>query len=136
MTTTPVEIALKRHIAAVQSGDRDAFLSNFADDATLEDPVGPSPLDPSGKGHKGRDAIAAFWDNIIAPGSVRFEFERSFVCGDEIANVGMVHNDLPDDRGRISADGVFVYRVNKEGKLKSLKAYWDYEKAMPDEPPL
>ncbi|MBW2497698.1 MAG: nuclear transport factor 2 family protein, partial [Deltaproteobacteria bacterium] len=25
---------------------------------------------------------------------------------------------------------VFVYRVNADGKLVSLKAYWDYEKTM------
>jgi len=132
MAGTAVERAFERHVAAVHAGDREAFLSNFADDAVVEDPVGISPLDPSGKGHRGHDAIAAFWDIIIGPGSVRFEFARSIVCGNEMANVGAVHNTLPDGGGDISAEGVFVYRVNEEGKLASLKAYWDYEKTMGD----
>jgi ketosteroid isomerase-like protein len=130
MSKTPVEIAFERHVSAVQSGDREAFLSNFADDAVVEDPVGPSPLDPSGAGHRGRAAIGAFWDGIIAPGKVRFEIERAVVCGSEMANIGTVFNALPDRGSEIAAHGVFVYRVNAEGKLVSLKAYWDYDETM------
>ena len=130
MSKTAAELAFERHIAAVQSGDRAAFLANFAEDAQDEDPVGPSPLDPSGPGHRGHSAIAAFWDLIIGPGSVRFEIDRAYACGDEIANVGTIYNQLPDGGGEIAADGVFVYRVDANGKLVSLKAYWDYEKTM------
>jgi ketosteroid isomerase-like protein len=130
MEKRPVELAFERHVAAVQAGDREAFLDNFADDAVVEDPVGPSPLDPPGRGHRGREAIAAFWDTIIGPGAVRFEIERAYVCGDEIANVGTVFNALPGGEGEIAAEGVFVYRVDADGRLVSLKAYWDYEKAM------
>lgn len=130
MSDTAVELAFQRHIAAVQSGDREAFLSNFAEDALVEDPVGPSPLDPSGQGHRGHAAIGAFWDTIIGPGSVRFEIDSHVVCGDEIANVGTIYNKLPDGADEISASGVFIYRVNEAGKLVSLKAYWDYDKTM------
>ncbi len=129
MSTTPVERAYARHVAAVQARDRAAFLANFAEDALVQDPVGCSPLDPAGEGHRGHAAIGAFWDAIIAPGSVRFAIERSIVCGDEIANVGAIYNRLPDGR-EIGAEGVFVYRVNGAGKLVSLKAYWDYAQAM------
>jgi steroid delta-isomerase len=92
-------------------------------------PSAAPPLDPAGQGHRGHAAIGAFWDAIIAPGSVRFAIDRSIVCGDEIANIGAIYNRLPDG-GEIGAEGVFVYRVNDAGKLVSLKAYWDYEKAM------
>jgi steroid delta-isomerase len=129
MSRSPVELAYARHVAAVQSHDRAAFLANFAEDALVQDPVGRSPLDPAGQGHRGHAAIGAFWDAIIAPGSVRFAIDRSIVCGDEIANIGAIYNRLPDG-GEIGAEGVFVYRVNDAGKLVSLKAYWDYEKAM------
>lgn len=130
MTQTPVELAFERHVKAVQSRDREAFLQNFAEDAVVEDPVGSSPLDPSGEGHRGRPAIAAFWDKMIGPGSVRFEIDRAYVCGDEIANVGSIFNELPDGSGEIEADGVFVYRVDASGRIVSLKAYWDYDRAM------
>ena len=130
MAKTSAELAFERHVAAVCSGDREAFLANYADNAVVEDPVGPSPLDPSGEGHRGHSAIAAFWDLIIGPGSVRFEIERAYACGDEVANVGSIYNTLPDGGGEIAAEGVFVYRVDAEGKLVSLKAYWDYAKTM------
>ena len=51
---SPAELAFARHVAAVEAKDRAAFLANFADDAVVEDPVGPSPLEPTGRGHRGR----------------------------------------------------------------------------------
>ncbi len=39
----------------------------FADDAIVEDPIGPSVFASEGVGHRGRGAIAAFWDKAIAP---------------------------------------------------------------------
>ena len=128
-SASPAALAFSRHVKAVQTRDRAAFLANFAPDALVEDPVGPSPLDPSGQGHRGHAAIGAFWDVIIAPGSVRFAIERAIVCGDEIANIGTIFNRMPDGR-EIGAEGVFVYRVNAAEKLVSLKAYWDFEKTM------
>jgi steroid Delta-isomerase len=129
MSRPPAELAFARHVQAVLSRDRAAFLANFAEDALVEDPVGPSPLDPSGRGHRGHAAIGAFWDAIIAPGSVRFAIDRAIVCGDEIANIGTIFNRMPDGR-EVGAEGVFVYRVNAAGKLVSLKAYWDFAKTM------
>ena len=39
-----------RSRAAVAAKDRDTWLSLFTDDAVVQDPIGPSPLDPSGEG--------------------------------------------------------------------------------------
>ena len=49
-----------RSRAAVAAGDREGWLELFAEDAVVEDPIGPSPFDPEGKGHHGREAIDAF----------------------------------------------------------------------------
>ena len=132
MSTTPAERAFQRHVQTIAAGDREAWLANFAEDAVVEDPVGPSPLDPAGRGHRGRAAIADFWDRVIGPCAVRFAIDRHFSCGDEIANVGTVYNRLPGSDSKIAAEGVFVYKVDAEGKLVSLKAYWDYEATMAD----
>jgi ketosteroid isomerase-like protein len=112
----------QRHVA---NGDRDAWLALFADDAVIQDPVGPSPLDPSGQGHRGKAAIAAFWDGVISKGRVSFDYPRSFAAGDECAFSGTVINTFASGQ-EFRADGVFVYRVNAAGQLVSLRAFWEF----------
>ena len=48
-------------------------------------------------------------------------------CGDECANVVKMSNDLGHGMV-IKTDMVAVYRANDEGKIVSLKAYWEYSK--------
>ena len=55
---TPREMS-KRSMAAIETKDRDGWLSLFAEDAVVEDPIGPSMLDPEGLGHRGKEAISA-----------------------------------------------------------------------------
>ena len=57
--------------------DKAKWLNLFAEDAVVQDPIGVSPLDPSGEGHKGLEAIEAFYDNIIANGDLIFEIKDS-----------------------------------------------------------
>ena len=57
----PVHLAGKRSREAAIAHDRDAWLANFADDAIVEDPIGPSHFDPEGKGHRGKDAICLLY---------------------------------------------------------------------------
>ena len=53
----PARDAAIRSIETVQSGDREGWLANFHPEASLEDPVGISPMDLEGKGHHGIEAI-------------------------------------------------------------------------------
>ncbi len=112
---------------AVHIKDRAAWLDNFADDAIVEDPVGVSALDPTGKGHHGKEAIAKFWDAQIGPNKVMFNIRESFAAGDECANVGTITVVMAGGLTTL-VDGVFVYRVNAEGKLASLRAFWEVDK--------
>jgi steroid Delta-isomerase len=112
-------------MAAVESGDRQAWLDLFADDAVVEDPIGPSAFDPEGKGHRGIDAIAAFYDNVIAVNeSIRFTIHQSFLCGDEAANVGVIRISFAGDAA-VEVDGVYVYRRSADDKIASLRAFWE-----------
>ena len=66
-----------RSRAAVHARDRDGWLDLFADDALVQDPIGPSPFDPEAEGHRGKVAIAAFYDSVIAPSeAISFEIEH------------------------------------------------------------
>ena len=124
----PAHLAGKRSRDAVAARDKEAWLANFADDAIVQDPIGPSFLDPEGKGHRGKEAISAFWDKAIAPADqLVFNFETTYQCGDEEANVG---NIVIKAAGyQVVAEGVFTYRVNDEGKITALRAYWELDRA-------
>jgi ketosteroid isomerase-like protein len=133
MTTTvthPARVAARRSMDAVTRGAKDEWLALFAEDAVVEDPVGVSMFDPDGTGHHGRAAISAFWDKAIALAE-RFEFDiiDSFAAGDEVANVGTISAFLPGGI-RIDTEGVFVYRVDEAGLIRSLRAFWETDRAM------
>ena len=126
-TATARELA-RRSQAAVAAKDRDAWLSLFASDAVVQDPIGTSPLDPLGAGHRGRDAIAAFYDNVIAPPErITFEIERSYQCGDEVADVGVIRTTLAGGRHVAVVRGVYTYRSNGAGQLAALRAFWEFD---------
>ena len=127
MKQTSAQLAAGRSMDAVLKKDREAWLKNFADDACVEDPVGVSPLDPTGLGQRGKEAIGVFWDTMIAPGRIEFDMRESWPAGDKaVANVGSIFNEMPDGT-RIEAKGVYVYHVNDEGKVIHLRVYWDYD---------
>jgi len=127
MKQTSAQLAAGRSMDAVRKKDREAWLNNFADDACVEDPVGVSPLDPTGLGQRGKEAIGTFWDTMIEPGRIEFDMRESWPAGDKaVANVGSIFTEMPDGT-KIEAKGVYVYHVNDEGKVTHLRAYWDYD---------
>jgi steroid delta-isomerase len=122
----PARDVAMQSIRSVEQGDRAGWLALWADDAVIEDPVGSSPLDPEGLGHRGIDAITAFYDKIIAPGDLRFQIRHSYACGRECANVGTITNRA--ENGVVSrTELVMVYRLDEAGKLASLRAYWEFD---------
>jgi steroid delta-isomerase len=123
----PVHLAGKRSREAAMARDKEAWLALFADDAIVEDPIGPSHFDPDGKGHRGKEAIARFFDMAIAPSQLEFHFEQTYQCGNEEANVG--HIVIVASGYRVVAEGVFTYRVNDDGRIASLRAYWELDRA-------
>ncbi len=128
--THPARLAATQSMDAVSRRSKSDWLALFAEDAVIEDPVGPSMFDPSGKGHHGKDAISAFWDKAIAlPERFEFDIADSFAAGSEVANVGTISAFFPGG-ARIDTEGVFVYRVNEEGLIVSVRAFWETERAM------
>lgn len=124
----PAHVAGKRSRDAVAARDKAAWLANFADDAIVQDPIGPSHFDPEGKGHRGRDEISAFWDKAIAgTDKIEFNFSDTFQCGDEEANTGNITITLGGHQ--IVTEGVFTYRANDKGELVALRAYWELDRA-------
>jgi ketosteroid isomerase-like protein len=118
----------RRSQAAAGTKDRTTWLGLFTEDAVVADPVGPSPFDPEGAGHRGPAAIAAFYDNVIDQAEhIAFEIERSYLCGDEVADVGTIRTTLAGGTHVAIVRGVFTYRSNGAGQLTALRAFWELE---------
>ncbi|WP_067715368.1 nuclear transport factor 2 family protein [Nocardia yamanashiensis] len=60
--------------AAVGAHDKAAWVGLFADNGSVEDPVGSRP-------HIGREAIERFYETFIAPNGIAFDVTNDVVCG-------------------------------------------------------
>ncbi|WP_156689351.1 nuclear transport factor 2 family protein [Mycobacterium sp. Marseille-P9652] len=105
---------VKRYIDLVANGGADDLVELYADDATVEDPVG-------GEVHIGRQAIHGFYsavDNVERA----CELVTLRVCGNEAA----FHFRLTVTAGehRMVIEPIDVMVFDEEGKVASMKAYW------------
>lgn len=123
---TPARTASIRSMEYSMRGDAKAWLDLFADDAIVQDPYGPSPMDPKGKGHLGKAAIEKFCAAYIQPDRIRFEVRQTLMSGGACVNVGTIFAKAFD--GRFAWNEVInVYEVDAAGKITLLRSYWDYE---------
>ncbi|QIK68144.1 nuclear transport factor 2 family protein [Nocardioides sp. HDW12B] len=126
----PARRASRRSYDAVVRKAKDEWLALFAEDAELQDPVGPSFFDPEGHGHRGRAAISAFWDLAIAPVvEFRFHIRDSFANGDACANVG-TFTTLLEDGSLADTELVAVYRLDAAGLIASMHAHWEVDRTL------
>lgn len=123
---------LKAQQASYKSRDnamaknKQGWLALFSEDAVVQDPVGKSALDPVGEGHKGKAAIADFFDNVILSAAMDFNIEKSIPSGDECANFVTITHNLANGK-QLPMDMIVVYTANNEGLITCLKAYWQFD---------
>jgi steroid delta-isomerase len=113
---SPEQIAetVNRYISLVAKGSADDLVELFADDATVEDPVG-------GEVHIGRQAIHGFYsavDNVerecqlvtlrVAGHEAAFHFRLTVIAGDS----------------RMLIEPIDVMAFGDDGKVTAMKAYW------------
>ena len=126
----PARRASQRSYTAVGTGVLENWLKVYAEDAVVEDPVGPSWFDPEGKGHHGHEGISAFWNVAIAPiEKFIFTIHDSHANGNTCANVGTITTRFPDGT-TVDTDLVMVYTINDDGLVASMRAYWEADRAM------
>ncbi len=126
----PALIAARNSWACVQAKDKDAWLALMDDDITIEDPIGEAPTNPTGTGVRGKDGVSGFWEQNIAPTSIRIEAHQSFAAGLESAHVLSLPTTF-DIGTAVEVNGIFTYRINEAGKLTNLRGYWSLEDMKP-----
>ncbi len=126
----PARRAAQRSMGAVAAGRKDDWLALFAPDALVEDPVGPSMIDPEGRGHRGQAGITKFWDEQVSSVS-RYDFlvTDSFANGPCCANV--LHLVMTFAGGStMTVDCLIVYTVDEDGLITSIRAHWEPDRAL------
>ena len=116
----------------VHSHNKAGWLGLFSEDAIIEDPIGVSPIDEAGKGHRGVAAREAFWENNIANSDIKIVIHQSYAAGLECANIDTL-NSILTICGKINSqevNGIFTYQVNEAEQLVALRGYWEVDEMM------
>jgi len=125
--STPAREASIQSMELAMAGDGEGWLALFAEDAVVQDPYGPSPMDPEGLGRVGKEEIGKFCAAYIRPDAIRFEVRQTLNGGPTCCvNVGTIYTKGPD--GRVGWNEVInVYEVNDRGEITLLRSYWDFD---------
>lgn len=122
--------ANKKSIQYAMEGNKEAWLALYTEDATVADPVGVSPMDPTGNGHVGKAAIESFWDNVIGKSNIEIRVEKRWISGEHCCCVAQVaRNDMGDGK-YTECDMLATYQVNEEGLITAMKAHWNFDDMM------
>jgi len=116
----------------LKTKDKARWLGMWAEDGIIEDPIGPSPLDPEGTGHATPEAREAFYDRNIANSDIEYIIHQTYTSHLECANVVTLNVLMTLDGKQYSqqVNGVFTYACNAQGKLKSLRGYWEFDEGV------
>ena len=114
---------VNRYISLVAKGSADDLAELYADDATVEDPVG------GGEVHIGRQAIHGFYSGLASADGIERESELVTlrVAGNEAAFHFKLTVSAGDSRMVIEPIDVMVF--DADGKVAAMKAYWSPENA-------
>jgi steroid Delta-isomerase len=112
--TQAITDTVNRYIELIATGSADELVDLYADDATVEDPVG-------GEVHIGRQAIRGFYSAVndvqreselvslrVAGSEAAFQFRLTVTAGDH----------------RMLIEPIDVMAFDQNGKVAAMKAYW------------
>ena len=108
---------VNHYLELASQGRADDVAALYADDATVEDPVG-------GEVHIGRQAIRGFYEALPTTGA-EFELFTLRALGHEVAFYWALIIALGENKMRIEIISVMTF--DDEGKIASMKAYWTPE---------
>ncbi|NIB43539.1 SnoaL-like domain-containing protein [Pseudomaricurvus alkylphenolicus] len=121
MTTEAKVAAVDAYLAALNAGDLEAVMNLYAEDATLEDPVGSDIK-------VGKAAIREFYTGAT---SMKLQAERlgdARCAGSEVAFPFAVTTTMDGTTSTIQV--IDVFKFNDEDKIISMRAFWGPENVM------
>ena len=112
-----IAATVNRYLETVSQGRPDDIAALYAEDATVEDPVGSEV-------HIGSQAIRGFY-SAIPQGDNGTDILTLRALGNEVAFHWTLTINMGD--AKMTIDIISVMTFNSEGKIASMKAYWTPE---------
>lgn len=112
-----VKAAVNGYLDSWRTGDAQARIALFTDNAVFEDPVGAPPLE-------GKAALLEFWQRAASQTTFEPTLERLVVCGNEAMvafSLRITVTGLPSCTLQILEN----FQLDKHGKIRRLRAFWD-----------
>lgn len=110
-----MEAAVHEYVAAFDAGAPERVAALFAEDATVEDPIGTPP-------HVGRDAILAFYTASMQTGA-KLKLDGPVRIAGPFAAFAfqvLMHYQGKDQR----VDVIDTFRFNEDNQVVEMKAYF------------
>jgi len=116
LSADDVAALVDRYISAFNTRDRNAYISLFADGATVEDPLGSAPI-------QGANQIGSFFDAATSA-TLHLELEQDSirVRGNHVAFRFQL--ELGAGQSQLATKPVDVVDLDDDGRIVSLVAYW------------
>lgn len=109
---------VEAYVAAFDAGDANAAAALFADDATVEDPVGSALV-------SGIDAIRAFYSKSMQTGA-KLRLDGPVRGGDRYAAFAFTVL-LNFQGGEKQIEVIDTFAFNDAGKITQMRAFWGHE---------
>jgi steroid delta-isomerase len=130
----PAIAAAQESWRCAQAQDKEGWLALMSEDVCIEDPIGVSPTNPTGKGVRGKAEVGEFFDKYIGASTIVVEVHESRFAGNESAHVMTLHTSLKGGL-KTKVKGIFTYLLNDEGLLTNLRGYWTMDNMSFEHPP-
>ncbi len=119
-TSDEMKTAMRQYVERLNAGDLEGVLALYADDATVEDPVGtPAQC--------GKATIREFYAQAIASkAQLRIIGPQRGSAGNAASMALDVEVTMPDS-ARMLIGVIEVMRFNEAGKVVAMQAYWGPE---------
>lgn len=113
-----INATIDRYVAAFSAADRAGYLSLFAPDATVEDPVGSDVA-------RGAEGIGGFWDGVraMAPEITLVRTGPARIAAGEAAWPLRAITTMGEMK--LAVDIIDVMAFDDEGHITVMRAFWD-----------
>jgi steroid delta-isomerase len=122
MSTEHYQQVVNDYIRLMTAGDWQGVAKLYAEDATVEDPVGTEP-------HRGIEAVAAFYRGAVANGVTLHLDGPVRVAGREVAFP--FHAAVKADGKLMHIHVIDVFRFNDQGKIVAMRAFFGQDNFVP-----